>query len=196
MAYANNNSMLALIVLRSNVDRKRWGNILVHPNVTNIVWWTYAEWSIMSYDGTKLYDANNTQEWEIARQLYWYGSIFSSNSVGWAFKPPYECPYDSDFYQNTKNKSCWQTEASKYDLAFLRRFVLIDWGSGVCTNATKQAAKWTGTGTISYAFAGKKQCYGSDPINNWLKSSNKTTPVVIEYNPAIQNIGMKIFSAQ
>lgn len=154
----------------------------------------------MSYDGgTKIYDSDNTSEGDLTRQLLWYGSIFSSNSIGGAFNPPsagYECPYNSDTYLATGVKTCSQTEASKYDLAFLRRFVTIHGTGGKCISSTEFAAKDTGMKTLDYAFAGKRKCYADNMANNGLKGTEKTTSTVIEYNPAIQSSGMRIFSAQ
>ena len=199
MYYNDPKSILALVVLRSDTDRKKWWNILIDPKVTNIVGGTYAEGSIMSYHAwiNKLYDSSNTDEGDLSRQLHWYGNIFSSNSVGWSFKAPYECPYDSDIYQSTKTKSCSQAEASKYDLAFLRRFVTIPDGIGSCAaSVTNKAAKSTGMNTIDYAFAGKRRCFQSNPTNNGLRWSDKIAPVIIEYNPAIQTSDMKIFSTK
>ena len=38
----------------------------------------------MSYDASvgKVYDVGNTSEGDLTRQLLWFGSLFSSNTIG------------------------------------------------------------------------------------------------------------------
>ncbi|MDQ1343815.1 MAG: hypothetical protein QG650_535 [Patescibacteria group bacterium] len=84
MYYGDSNSMLALVVLRNENDRTKGGNIYVDPKVTNIVGAGYAEGSLISYDASvgKIFDIGNTVEGDLTRQLLWYGSLFSANTVG------------------------------------------------------------------------------------------------------------------
>lgn len=154
----------------------------------------------MSYDGSsnKVYDINNTNEGDLSRQLLWYGSLFSSNTIGGSMTSTsvWECPYGSDSYEATKTKSCTQAEASKYDFALIRRFLLIEAdGPAACAIPGKLSPKSRGTTAELYAFAGKKACYQTDPNDiDELRTTMKTASFVMEYNPAFATSGMKVFS--
>lgn len=82
MYYESTDSMLAIIVLRDQQNRKKGGNFLINPMVTNVVGMAYLEGSVMSSDGSKVYEKDNTYEGELTRQLLWYGSVYSSNTIG------------------------------------------------------------------------------------------------------------------
>lgn len=198
--YGNSNSMLALVVLRDDADRTKGGNVLVADKVTNVVASGYAEGSLISYEPSsgKVYDIGNTSEGELTRQLLWYGSLFSANTIGGSMNSTsaWECPYGSDTYEATKSKSCSETEASRYDFALLRRFLLINADSPlVCAVPGKKAPKSTGTSAETYAIAGKKRCFQSDANDvAELRSTTKTASFVMEYNPFMPTSGMKIFS--
>lgn len=201
LSYGDSQSMLAIVVLRDDVDRTKGGNVLVNPKVTNVVGAGYVEGSLMSYDAGvgKVYDMDNTSEGELDRQLYWYGSLFSSNSIGGSLASgtSWECPFGSDTYETTKVRSCTQAESSRYDFAMLRRFLLINVGAtDACYSATgKKAPKASGTDSEQYALAGKKRCYQSDANDvPELRSTSKTASFVMEYNPFMANAGMKVLS--
>lgn len=154
----------------------------------------------MSYDGTsnKVYDIDNTREGDLTRQLLWYGSLFSSNTIGGSMTSTsvWECPYGSDTYEAKKSKSCSQVEASRYDFALMRRFLLIEASApAACSLPGKLSPKSLGTTAELYAFAGKKACYQTDANDvPELRPTLKTASFVMEYNPAFATSGMKVFS--
>lgn len=95
-------------------DFKWW--MLINPEVTNIDSYLVSKWPIISYNWTKLYSGNNTQEWDLRNQLHIYWSVLSLNNVGWSIN--WECPYIIN--------NC-NTDTSKiFDLTYLRRFFLVD----------------------------------------------------------------------
>jgi len=196
--YGDSNSMLALVVLRDDADQSKGGNIFVSPNVTNVVGAGYAEGSLISYDGAKVYDISNTSEGDLTNQLYWFGSLYSANTIGGSMKPSnWECPFGSDSYVATNAKTCTEAEASRYDFAMLRRFVLIDVTAvgDVCKVSGKKAPKSTGTSSAQYALAGRKKCFQTDANDvSELRSTTKTASFVMEYNGAMMTSGMKVFS--
>lgn len=195
--------MLAIVVLRDERNKKKGGNILVNPMVTNVVGAAFAEGSIISYDGNKIFEKDTTYEGELTRQLLWYGSVYSSNTVGGSLTSgtSWKCPYGSDTYESTGSESCSQSEASKYDFAALRRFVLFNATSGSCVSASQKSAKSSGTSSESYAFAGKPQCFQSQTASltasgKQLRKTSETAPFVVEYNPVMQTSGMRVFSSK
>ncbi len=200
MSYANADSMLALVVLRDDANRAKGGNAYVNPKVTNAVGAGYLEGSLISYDADigKVYDADNTNEGELTRQLLWYGSLFSSNTIGGSLSSTsaWECPYGSDTYEATKSKSCTEAQASRYDFAMLRRFALITVATtDSCYLAGTKSPKSTGTASEKFAFAGKKQCRATDPVGvPGLRTTDKTAGFVMEYNPLMQTAGMKVLA--
>lgn len=172
----------------------------MNPNATNAVGAGYAEGSLMSYDASasKVYDASNTNEGDLTRQFHWYGSLFSSNTIGGSLTSTtsWECPYGSDTYEATKSKSCTEAEASRYDFAMLRRFILITVAtSDPCYLAGNKSPKSTGTASEKFAFAGKRSCRMTDPKDvAELRTTDKTAGFVMEYNPLMQTAGMKVLS--
>lgn len=195
MYYEDANSMLAIIVLRDEKNRKKGGNFFVNPNVTNVVGASYLEGSVISYDGTTVFEKENTHEGELTRQLHWYGSVYSANTIGGslASSTSWKCPYGSDQYESSGSESCSQSEASKYDFAMMRRFVLINATTGDCISA--KSAKSSGNSSEKYAMAGKPACYATDPASvAGLRKTSETAQFVLEYNPTIQSSGMRIFS--
>lgn len=200
MYYGDGKSILALIVLRDSKVRTKGGNVFVNPKVTNVVASAYAEGSLISYDSAanKVYDAGNTVEGDLSRQLLWYGSLFSANSIGGSLNNSrtWECPYGSDTYEANKSKTCTEIEATRYDFSLLRRFVLSDaLAPDACAGSGKKSPKSTGTDSEKYAFAGKKYCFQTDANNvPELRSTAKTSSFVMEYNPVMQTSGLPVFS--
>lgn len=92
------------------------GNIYIHPSVTDIHAVMYADRSAISYNGTEL-DGTTSDE-TLANQLYIKGSLFSENTLG-GFELT-KCP----FYVTNSNCNTAQ-KAAKYDLNYLRRYVLV-----------------------------------------------------------------------
>ncbi|MFB0965295.1 MAG: hypothetical protein QMC36_06505 [Patescibacteria group bacterium] len=172
----------------------------MNPDVTNVTAAGYAEGSLISYDAAigKVYDVGNTSEGDLTRQLLWYGSLFSSNTIGGSLKSTssWECPFGSDTYEATKTKTCTESEASRYDFAMLRRFLLINVPTtDSCYSATNKTPKSTGTASEKYATAGKKRCFQTDANDvPELRSTTKTAGFVMEYNPFMQTAGMKVLS--
>jgi hypothetical protein len=167
--------------------------------VTNVAAAGYVEGSVMSYDGNKVYEKDNTYEGEITRQLHWYGSVYSSNTIGGSLASgsAWKCPYGSDSYEATGVETCLQSEASKYDFVAMRRFVLFNATSGSCVNASKLTAKSSGTSGERHAMAGKPQCYADEAVSvPGLRKTAEKAPFVLEYNPLMQTSGMRIFSSQ
>lgn len=199
MYYESGDSMLAVIVLRDEQNKKKGGDLFVNPTVTNAVGTAFLEGSMISYDGNKVFEKDNTYEGELTRQLLWYGSVYSSNTVGGSLTSgtSWKCPYGSDKYESTGSESCAQSEASKYDFAALRRFVLFNATTGSCVSASQKSAKSSGTSSETYALAGKPQCFQSQPTSvSGLRKTTETAPFVIEYNPTMQSAGMRVFSSK
>ena len=103
--------MLGLVALQKN---NQGGNIYIDPSVTDIHAIMYADRALMSYDGSSELDGN-TQAQDLASQLYIYGSIFSENTIGGSSSTL--CP----FYES----SCNDAKSKKYDLNYLRRYILV-----------------------------------------------------------------------
>ena len=79
----------------------------------------YADRSLISYNGTNELDGMSPASL-LANQLYIQGSVFSENTIGTSQSTPPVCPYyvaSSDC--TTKN------QAMKYDLNFLRKYILV-----------------------------------------------------------------------
>jgi len=103
--------MLGLVALQKN---NQGGNIYIDPSVTDIHAIMYADRALMSYDGSSELDGN-TQAQDLTSQLYIYGSIFSENTIGGSSSTL--CP----FYES----SCNDAKSKKYDLNYLRRYILV-----------------------------------------------------------------------
>ncbi len=171
----------------------------MNPTVTNVAAAAYAEGSVLSFDGNKVYESENTYEGELTRQLHWYGSLYSANTIGGSLTSgtSWKCPFGSDTYEATGTESCSQSEASRYDFVTLRRFVLFNATTGSCVSASRLSAKSSGTTSETYAMAGKPRCYGDEAASvAGLRKTSEKAPFVIEYNPAMQTSGMRVFSGQ
>lgn len=193
MYYANpNTSLLWIIVLRDETNKINWWNIYINPDITNIVWSAYAEWSLISWNWSKLFSMWNTNEWELTKQLLWYWSVYSANTIWWSLNPTKsECIFWTDYYMQNNNKNCSQEESSKYDYALLRRFTLIEWGSWC---PSWEAPKKTWTTNEKNAWAWKRECYISDAAwNTNLRTSNKKSALIMEFNPSTLIWSLKWF---
>ena len=99
------------------------GNVYIDPTPTNIVGLLYAEGSLLSSPegGTTLYYGGGGNATDLKNQLYWQGSIASSNTIGGA--PNKVIPDNVDC-------SPWGGDAGScsqaYDLDFIRRFATIN----------------------------------------------------------------------
>lgn len=161
----NDNAILGLIAVRK--DGQGW-NIYIDPSVTDIHANMYADRSILSYNGIEL--DGDIPDSALSNQLYIYGSIFSENTLWWADDTPLECP----FYINT---TCSKTLAKKYDLNYLRRYILV-------TEILNGVPTWEMFPNNSGA-----ESYMRDNSNNNTEVQKpwyRRYPFVIEYNSNIQ----------
>lgn len=185
----DDNSLLIILVTRDK-ETWKWGNIYIDPDVTNIDAVLISEWSLISFDGTDIlhiwYSGHKNT---IRKQLMIYGSIFSSNTV-WSD----EIPYWADHYENYSSYPTNEMQDSIYDLANLRTFNLdywIVWSS--CDNTNKLAPiDWSWDFELK-AWAWWKNCYIDDSKSKtYLRDSDKTNPVIVDYNPSIQKLSAKL----
>lgn len=135
-------------------------NIIIDSDVTDIHASLYADRSILSFAGWDIADGD-TSDSSLANQLFIRGSIFSENTIGWAVSSPYTCPFYVD-------DTCDEVLAKKYDLSFLRRYILV----------AEVDEYWVPT-------------WVSSPRNWWSESSTvkawyESYPLIVEYNPVIQ----------
>lgn len=134
--------LLGIVVLRSTGNNQGTalslsGNFLIDPRVTNIKAAVVAERSVMSYDGTQVYDGFNTSTADLPNQIYWKGTIMSRNTVGGEqhldannekapLLPNYTSLWmpDGFTYDNFANESVEDRQkiASRFDLAHLRQY--------------------------------------------------------------------------
>ncbi len=205
MYYSDSTSLFWMVVLKDDTTKTKGWNIYVHPNVTNVVWAAFAEWSILSYNWSQVYRKSNTVEGNLTRQLLWFWSVYSANTIWWSLGlgawASYTCPYWSDYYVVNKTSVCNQDEATKYDLSQLRRFVLMEWTAVTCnwvsypwTTISNSVPKSTGTSPETYAIAWKKKCSIGDTPEAWLRYTSKKSPVIFEYDSNIQSIKLWVFS--
>ena len=118
-----------IIILKDN--NWNWGKLYIDPEVSRIDAIIYTDKSILSYNvenGSSIYPC---VEWEISpdcgwtaellqKQLYIHGSVFSENTI-WGSRLEYPiCP----FYLGYPDNICSLDEAQKYDLNYLRRWIV------------------------------------------------------------------------
>ena len=180
--YNNSDQSLLVIVMKKNKNNKKnWGNIYIDPSVTNIDAVIIADGSIMSYNWSEVLSASNQWDiWDLQKQLLIYGSISTRNTI-WDDN----APYDSDWYIEN-----WEGEDLLYNLENLRAFEVVrssdlqSWD--ICFDIvgydsdTISSRYW-----YNFAFAWKKQCYVTDSEQALLRSTQKLSSLVIEYNPRI-----------
>jgi len=160
-----------LWIISIRKDDAGW-NILIDSSVTDIHASLYADRSLLSSVGGVIADGD-TPDTSLVNQLYIQGSIFSENTTWWAIETPYICPF-------FEQALCTQTLAKKYDLSFLRRYILVsevdeDWNStGVMypSNWWAESEMWDGDSTNTQTQA-------------W-KTTYRSYPLIIDYDPDIQ----------
>lgn len=184
----NNNSILVIVVKRDDTNKKNWWNIYIDPNVTNIDAILISEWSILNYDWSDVLTIEN-EIYSLRSQLLIYWAISTKNTI-WINKSIY---WTDDYMID------WEEDfdINKYNLWNLRSFRIVrtdDFNDWVCKDPGKIWALWNITLSSwsswilrEYAFAWKKKCYINDSNNDAnLRQTEKTSGVVIEYNPMIQ----------
>jgi len=184
----NDKNSILTIVSKKTSDKTKWWNIYIDPGVTNIDAVLIADGSLISYDGSQLNQIQDvwTYKNNLRKQLLIYGSILSSNRV-WTD----EKPYWSDYYED--NSYIPSNNDSIYDLSNLRTFNLSYWVSWLnCDDENKLAPidwKWD---FLKNAWAWKRECYIDDSWDSNLRKSNKTNPLIIEYNSNLKNLNPEI----
>lgn len=190
MYYNSKDDLIWYFVFREE-NTKVWWNIYITPKPTNINWILYAEWSIMSVDNwnpTKVFHKWNTNATDLNKQLLWFWSIYSANTVWWSID--YEentdkklaCPYNTDIYViNNWNVSwCNSEEATKYDLSKLRRFTSVDWYFGNC-DWSKFWIDWNWAKVLT-SFIWGKTCFSDTWDTDLKKIDNDSSSLVIIYD--------------
>ncbi len=119
MYYSDINKDILWIIVVKDENWKGW-NIYIDPKVTNLIWTFYlsktlVSWEVISWTLENDYSIYTTEKF--GNQLHIFWNIFSENTIGWARSDPYKCPY---YVSN-----CDLKNAQKYDLNYLRRFVLV-----------------------------------------------------------------------
>ncbi len=179
-------SLLTIIVKRDSTNKLNWWNIYIDPRVTNIDAVLIAEWSILNYDWIwkKVLNRDNASE-NLSRQLLIYWTVATKNNVWDNNIAPI---YWSDLY-NT-NKTTTDTNYT-YNLSRLRLFRvnymdLIEKPTD-CSNDWLWALKWNTDNLelLKYAFAWKRKCWTESVPTGQLRTTNKISPVVLEYNPIL-----------
>lgn len=161
--------MLGIIAIRK--DDVGW-NILIDSSVTDIHASMYADRSILSSVWWVIADGD-TPDTSLVNQLYIEGSIFSENTTWWALTPPYICPFFEE-------ATCTQALAKKYDLSFLRRYILV----------SDVDADGNPTGTMSpLNWWAESEMWDRDSTNTltqpW-KTAYRVYPLIIDYDSDIQ----------
>lgn len=167
--------MLGLIAIEKDGNG---GNIYIDPSVTDIHAVMYADKSLVSYDGSNELDGN-TQAEELAKQLYIYGSVFSENTIGWGETGA--CPY----YIN----SCSDVLAKKYDLNYLRRYILVQPVDSDGNPVGDKRPQYEPDGVSYESFMWDNSTSDTD-IDS---PGYRKFPVIIEYNSSIQQTPPPLF---
>ena len=141
---------------------KQWWNILIESSVTDIHATLYTDRSLVSSIWGVQADGD-TPDSSLANQLYIYGSLFSENTI-WGGVSPYTCP----FYESN---ICNESLAKKYDLSFLRRYILV----------TELDADNNPTWNMIPNYSWNQSYMGDNNRTN--NTWRMQYPVVIEYNP-------------
>jgi len=106
-----------------NIDRNQsytnWW-MFIDPSITNIDSFLVAQWPVVTYDWSQLF--NEPVEWDLANQLHIYWWLLSLNTVGgYKTDDDSKCPYIVTWTCNSKT-------AFIFDLITLRRYSL-EWAS-------------------------------------------------------------------
>jgi hypothetical protein len=145
LEYPNKDSSFGVVVLRDTdePDLMKTGNLLLYPNVTNVVGAYYAEGSLMSVNtkGKPLEDTGNRcngqkgfcdRSQELHNQLYWQGLLATSNTIGGSDKDPVECPTEltawCPAYAAAQNIAL-RDLARVFDFNYLRTFHALSTGT-------------------------------------------------------------------
>jgi len=147
----------------------QWWNIYISPDVTDIHAAIYADRSVISYNGSEL--NGSTPDSTLSNQLYIYGSVFSEYTIGWSRSTT--CPY----YVSV----CDDNISQKYDLNLLRRYILVqpvDSDGNPIGNKEPQF--------------GWRESYMWDS-NRGSKPEYRQYPLIIEYNPSLQQVPPALF---
>ena len=181
----NTDDSSSLLILIATRDENTWNgwNIYINPLVTNIDAVLIADWTLISMnkDHLKIYDVN-TDFNDLRKQLLIYWSVYTSNNVWDDTMPFWADYYESSLY--VSNTMSW----SIYDLWNLRTFNLNYWDSWLnCIEESKIAPIDWNWNFLLNAWAWWKECYNDDSTLPDLRWSDKTNPLIIEYNP---NIGL------
>jgi hypothetical protein len=187
--YMNPKTDLLTIMALKDDTWKGW-NIYIDPEITNISATLFASRSVMSYSDTLWawvsweIGWNNATADLLKNQLYVFGSIVSLNTIGGASNG--KCPYYVEQQNPGLCSISW--EAQKYDFNYLRRFHLVS-PSGLPYKAGKVVWEWTCTWPNVCNFSGTTQMKKIKPADLYGKY-----PVIIEYNPSVQNNPWMIFT--
>ena len=156
------------------------GNIYIDPSVTDVHAVMYADRSLISYDGSHELDGTSST-WSLANQLYIRGSVFSENTIWASQKPTPECPF---YVASTECNST--QEAMKYDLNFLRRYILVQ------PVDTEGNPIWD---KVPQFWAVESYIWDDSRINTESqKPGYRKYPVIIEYDPQIQQTPPPFFN--
>jgi len=156
-----------------------WWNIYIDPTVTDIHANMYASKSLINYDNIIWEYDGDTPDSLAVNQLYIYGSIFSENTIWWADAGTYECPFFI-------NIVCTLALAKKYDLNYLRRYILVSETDGD-GNLTGKSIPRNG-GLESYM--GDNDRTNTEVHSPWYR----VYPTIIEYNPQVQQAPPPFFN--
>jgi len=156
--------LLGLVAIRKG--NHGW-NIYINPSVTDVHAVMYADRSVISYDGTNELDGG-TEDQNLANQLYIYGSIFSENTIGGSLTTT--CPYYT--------ASCNDNISKKYDLNLLRRYILVSEVDGDGNPTWVQYPQFWGAESYMWNEF--------DHDTEAQRPGYRKFPLIIEYNPAIQ----------
>lgn len=180
----DNNSILTIVVLRDENNKKNWWNIYIDPSVTNIDAVLISEWSILNYwwyGGVNKVLNSDDHVNALRKQLMIYGSLITRNSI-WD---------DSSIYWTDHYiKNNWSEANVKiYNLENLRTFQVVrantidSWHE--CYNPLNTGSDITSI-SWKFDFAWKRECFYTDDAIYWLRPTVSTSPVVLEYNPMVQ----------
>lgn len=143
LSYKNNlNNSLGMIVMED--EKGKGGNVYLDPTPTNMVGLLYAEGSLLSSkdSGKTFYYGAGSDANDLKNQLFWQGSIVSSNTIGAGANKIIPTGVDCKPW-NDDVASC----ALAYDLDFLRRFITV--------HAEPEKIDFS---PASYLFSGGGQC--------------------------------------
>jgi len=167
--YADENSSLGVIVLKSEINKEN-RNMYINPNTIDIKGIWYIEGSIFSYKDSlteyschykfnnldssqklsKIYDGCNRDETELKNQLYFYGTLITYNTLAGSRKDPAELPVGVTFPEYTVRTDIEKRQISQgYDLKYLRQY-LEDDGTGVPTGISSNLTNQTASVVIEF----------------------------------------------